>query len=930
MNPDELHDRAIRFVATWLPIVRAGNVGEAQHSREFIADFYDVFGISRTNYRQGFEKRVLIGGSIKRIDSLLPKLLLIEMESQGVKLVENPASGYEQGVRYAYALSDDQKPQYVLACDFQHFYLRNPATDDVWTTTLDRFVKDLGIFNFLTGYEQQIQEHQVQVNKRAAESISRVYRTVLAAGVQPNAASLLMTRIVFALFADDTEIFSHNGVFEQFLENTKPDGSDLLVRLNDLFSTLNTPDSQWLSKKREFRYINGGLFAMDIAKYTTNLGLQFDSNVRQALIDASKMDWSKISPVIFGSMFEGALDTEKRHDLGAHFTSETNILKIIDDLFMNGLHAEFNDAKRRPRIGGARTRTLNALHNKIANLRLLDPACGSGNFLIVAYRELRRLEHDILEALLLDENREGIQTSLTFVQDNIKVDVNQFYGIEIQGYAVSIARVGMWLMDHLMNLEASQMFGELYIRIPLHAGANVVQANALTSDWAHLFSSYPDMRPLSINELDYVFGNPPFIGQTVMSKEQKADLKLACPDISKIGKVDYVAGWYFKTVSLMNQNPAIKGAFVSTNSIAQGEQSVIVCQQLFRKGVHFTFAHQTFKWDNNGAAVFAVIIGFSLHDATPCLLYTYPTLTSRPVKHSVSEINEYLYPMAPVWLQPSNANISGLPHMAFGTMPRDGGNFILTMDESTSLLSQYPQLKSYIRPFIGSRELLHNEQRFILYLKNAPIAIQKLRPIYERIQLVKKFRSESRANSTAQWQYRPTELVQDQTTNSDVLLLPRVSSGNREYLPITFEKFPTIGSDQMFQVEHGTLSLLSILESKIHMCWLETVGGRLKGDFRYSNTLVYNTFPVPKLSKEKIIQLTTSGTRILKARSRYANQGQSLADMYDVTLMPLDLRKAHQANDALVDSLYGLNKPTNLERFSALANLYLDQVKKES
>lgn len=525
MATDEVKQGVLRFMKEWVPKVKAGNLGERQNDREFISDLYEAFGISKNNFRQGFEYKVRIDGGIKRIDSLLPKLLIIEMESQGVKIVDNEKSGYEQAARYAYALKDEEKPKYILASDFENFYIKNPATGDVWESTIYDLDKNIDIFSFLFGFEQQKQEQQVQVNKKAAESISKIYTHILDTGVQQNAASLLMTRIVFALFADDTEIFREKGAFQDLLLSSNEDGSDLLQKLIELFNQLNTPDAQWLGTNRNFRYINGGLFAMDLAKYTSNLGLQFNEKVRESLIEASKMDWSQISPVIFGSMFEGALDAEKRHDLGAHFTSETNILKVVDSLFMDDLREELRVAESKATNGGARTKALNTLHDKISNFKFLDPAAGSGNFLIVGYRELRRLEHEILEELLKVQDEDEVQMSMDFVQENVKVEVNQFYGIEIQGYAVSIARVGMWLMDHLMNLEASKLFGQLYTRIPLHDGANIVQADALEVDWIEVFnknnSDGNNFSHLKTSELSYILGNPPFIGSRVMDENQK-------------------------------------------------------------------------------------------------------------------------------------------------------------------------------------------------------------------------------------------------------------------------------------------------------------------------------------------------------------------------------------------------------------------------
>ncbi|WP_125583373.1 DNA methyltransferase [Levilactobacillus cerevisiae] len=920
--------RALNFVEEWAHQVKKGSLGEQQHAREFMADFYDVFGISKSVYRSGFEYKVKMEGHNKRIDSLLQHTLIIEMESQNVEIVDNPKAGYEQALKYAYTLNeieDGSSPEYILACNFENFYLKKPSTGEIWNTTITDFVKDIDIFNFLSGYEQLEQERQAKVDKRAAESISKIYRSVLEAGVQPNAASLLMTRIVFCLFADDTHIFEYNGVFQKFLEETSEDGTDLLSKLSLLFRQLNTSPKDWIGKDRRFGYINGGLFALDIAKYTINLGLEFNAEIRKSLIEASMLDWSGISPVIFGSMFEGALDPQKRHQLGAHFTSEKNILKVVDSLFMDDLHKEFDDARHKSNAGGARTKALNDLHEKITHLKFMDPACGSGNFLIIAYRELRRLEHDIIDTFIEDNakvarmNGGGVQLPFDFASKSIRVEVSQFYGIEILPYAVSIARVGMWLMDHLMNIEASNLFGELIRRIPLHAGANIIQADALKVSWTRVFTESPNLSNLKVDDINYIFGNPPFIGQTVMTSYQKEELKAVDANVKKMGKVDYVAGWYLKSADIMSKNPNVRTALVSTNSIAQGEQAVIVGQELFRRGFYYNFVHQTFKWDNNGAKVFAVIIGFSLNKSA-ATIFSYANISDDPVAKYADEINEYLLDMPRVLLHPTNKSIENLPKMAYGTMPRDGKNLIVSVEERKDLVNKYPQIAEYIRPFIGSRELLHNEMRYILYLKNAPMNILKLLPISKRLQAVHDTRLASPSPSTKKWANRPTELVQDQAVDSDVLLVPRVSSGGREYIPMTFGVYPTIGSDQVFQVGNATLSLFALLESKMHTAWMDTVGGGMKGDYRYSNTLVYNTFCIPNLSKKDLSCLEECAERIVSARLRHSSE--SLADLYGSLIMATDLRDAHMKNDRFVDTLYGLKQPTEKERTLKLIEMY--------
>lgn len=929
MENDLLVQRALSFQKEWAPKVRQGHLGEQQHDREFLADFYEVFGISKSVYRAGFEYKVNVEGHTKRIDSLLPHVLIVEMESQGVPLVNNKNAGYEQAIRYAYAMKQDGKddaPQYILASDFEHFYLKNPATGDVWTTTIDHFAEDIDVFSFLSGYEQREQERQAVVNKQAAESISKVYRRVLDVGVKTNAASLLMTRIVFCLFADDTQIFAHNGVFQRFLENTAEDGSDLLLKLSTLFKQLNTDPTHWIGGKREFGYINGGLFALDISKFTSDLGLTFDANVRSALIDASHMNWSKISPVIFGSMFEGALDEKKRHDLGAHFTSEKNIMKVVDSLFMDDLHKEFDVARHKSTAGGARTKALNELHDKITHLKFLDPACGSGNFLILAYRELRRLEHDIIDALIEDQVQNGLQLSFDFASRNIKVEVDQFYGIEIQPYAVSISRVGMWLMDHLMNIEASDLFGELIRRIPLHTGANIVVADALTADWLQVFNNRTHV-PLDIDDLDYILGNPPFIGKSSMVTEQKESMKKAIGEhIKKWRSLDFVSGWYCKAVVLMQLNKNIKTAFVSTNSIIQGEQATILWPYLFSTEMHINFAHQTFKWDNNGAAVFVVIIGFEMIKPKSCDLFVYRNIKEEPIRKTVRVINEYLLPSSPLLLKPAKTQLSKLPSMGWGSKLTDGQNFLFTEKEKNQIVSKYLFSKQWFHPYYSARELLNQSTRYVVYLHNADASlIKKATPIYDRIIAVKRTRLESKKKATQKLANTPTLFQEDHVIKGQFIAIPSVSSANRDWVPMAFMKYPVIISNAVFQVQ-GNEALFALLESKLHLNWLQTVGGRLKGDLRYSSRLVYNTFCTPKFDEQAITILTQSGKEILMAREKYLDKGESLADIYDPIVMPSDLRKAHESNDKVVDELYGLHEPSISERVNKLISLYRSSI----
>ena len=903
---EEVRSRAYEFIK-----IHQADDQENVYYSTFDADFLKIFGVPTEKINSGFEYKVKIDSHTKRIDHLLSGLLLIENKSRGTSL----DSAVEQAMRYVQHLKDEDRPKFVLLSDFANMRLYDLNNLE---NTLEFATKDLPVnlaaFGFLLGRDPSARNNLDPVNAKAAQLLEKLHQKLIAARYPIDEANLLMTRLVFCFFADDAEIFETNQ-FDFYLHDTKPNGSDILEKLATLFAVLNTPEKDRFQNGAvaEFRYINGGLFR---SKQPT--GIDLGSEIRDILLKVSELNWSKISPVIFGSMFEGAMDPTERHNLGAHYTSEKNILKVVDSLFMEDLLAEFRQIQNDKTPN--KLARLEKFHDKLANLKFLDPACGSGNFLIVAYRELRRLELDVIE----EKDRYNHKANSRL---DIRVDINQFYGIEIIPYACNIARLGLWLEDHLMNLEASKRFGQYFARLPLHDGGNIYCGDALKADWLHIFDKpQGDITFTELDKLDFILGNPPFIGQTVMSHEQKKNLKNAVPNNEKIGKVDFVAGWYYKATELMEENCELQVALVSTNSIAQGEQAIIVLQDLMvNYRIKINFAHQTFKWDNNGAAVFVVIIGFAKFARKRRYIFKYDKDTDDNAECTPAiNINQYLLDAAFVKMAPRNESISSLPRMAFGTMPRDNGNLILSSVESRKIIAKYPELSKFLHPFIGSQELLQDTEisRYILYLKNAPIKILQIPEVCKRLELTKEFRKNSVAKSTQKWAGRATELVQDQYSATKVMLLPRVSSGMRDYLPIGYYDENTIGSDQVFQVEDATLDLFAILHSKIHMSWLTTVGGRLKSDFRYSNTMVYNTFVVPEISDETCAELVASAQNILDVRAKYTVKGNSLADMYDPLLMPADLRAAHDANDKLIDSLYGLKSPSQEERVKKLMELY--------
>lgn len=621
-------------------------------------------------------------------------------------------------------------------------------------------------------------------------------------------------------------------------------------------------------------------------------------------------------------MFEGALDPEKRHDLGAHYTSEQNILKVIDSLFLDDLRDEFEQIKKRQR--GKKSK-LEEFHQKLSALKFLDPASGSGNFLIVAYRELRRLEHEVLQAIVEDDKEQGFQTDLLFIQENIKVEVAQFYGIEIVPYAVSIARVGLWLMDHLMNVEASKLFGLYFARLPLHAGANITAADSLTVDWDEIVPA---------TELNYILGNPPFLGARNLDDVQRANLHEVIRVLPKKSQTDFVAGWYVKAAHYMAANDKIQAALVSTNSITQGEQATNIWKYLFNLGISINFAHQTFKWDNNGAAVYVVIIGFSLQKKRVKVLFSYETPDAAPVKHVVKNINQYLLDAPAEFIEGRRKAISDLPMMMKGSPFYDGGNLVITKAERETLIKAIPELEPYILKIITAKVHLHPdvEADYALYLKNAPITLySKNRFIMDRLDAVTEFRKKSSQKDVREKQNMPTILGADRYRASNFLLVPVVSSENREYLPVGYYPKENIASNAVFQVLDGDDVTFGLLSSKMHMAWLQMISGKLEGRIRYSNTMVYNTFFVPDIADDKKTEISNVVKEILRLRDEFVLRGDGLADLYNSQLMPAELRKQHQKLDRIVESLYSSDQiESDEERVAILLKLYQRAIKRET
>lgn len=695
--------------------------------------------------------------------------------------------------------------------------------------------------------------------------------------------------------------------------NTLADGSDTADFFEKLFPVLDLPEDSEARKEypasfQTFPYVNGTLFSEKPPIP------RFDAKSRRLLLDCASMKWSDISPVIFGSMFQAVMDPEKRRSLGAHYTSEKNIMKVVRPLFLDELEEEFQKIQAMSR---GKSKALKEFHKKLGSLGFLDPACGCGNFLVVSYRELRELELKVL----LDIKKEEPQNPLVFdVSWLSKVTINQFYGIELEEFPVEIARVSMWLMEHVMNLKFGKTFGLVFPSIPLKNSAEIVCANALLIDWSNFVSQ---------EKICFILGNPPFAGSRMMSNAQKQQLIHVAKNIKNAKLLDYVAAWFIKAADFID-GTKIQVGFVSTNSICQGEQVYPLWSYIFCKGFTINFAYQTFKWKNeakSNAAVFCTIIGFGA-PRNARFLFKTSSVTSEHTKISVKEINPYLHDSRCVIIYPSSVKLSAINDIYFGNMPRDGGNLILEPEELQPFLDKEPSARPYVRKLLGSVEFLYNINRYCLWLTKADENILKLPEIHKRICKVKKMRLASKARSTRQFAQTPHLFCQiTQHEDNPFLLVPRVSSERRQYIPIGFMDKDTIVTDLVYIIPNATHYDFAIITSSMHMSWMRTVCGRLKSDYRYARDLCYNTFPWPTPSTQQKTHIEVLAEAVLMTREMYPEM--TLADMYDPDKMPTDLREAHHALDMAVDALYR-KKPfeNDEERLQLLFQLYEKLVKR--
>ena len=886
---NEVRARAAAFAEDWKDA--AYEKGETQ---SFYNALFDVFGVRRRNVARYEAHVAKLDNRSGFIDLFWPGVLLVEHKSAGRDL----NAAYVQAGEYFDALPQRERPRYILVSDFRTFELHDLDEREVVAFPLSDLPAHVEAFGFILGVQRRTFRDQDPANIEAAELVGRLHDALADAGHRGHDLERFLVRVVFCMFADDTGVFEPRDIFLDFIETrTGEDGADLGPWLAQLFEVLDTSESERAATLDEdlarFPYVNGDLFRGHLRTFS------FDAAMRGALLDACRFDWSNISPAIFGALFQSVMDPAERRAQGAHYTTEKNILKVIEPLFVDDLRAEFERVKARR--GRGRLAALRQLQAKLGSLTFFDPACGCGNFLIIAYRELRMLEIEIIRDI-----REATAATSQAVLDaawQSVVDVDQFYGIELGEFPARIAETALWMMDHIMNNRLSLEFGQTFVRIPLEKSPHILHGDALEMDWSGLQRA---------GECSFVLGNPPFVGAKQQTAEQRAQVRGIAALGKNGGTLDYVAAWFIKAGEYV-QGGDVRIGFVATNSITQGEQVAQLWPVLFgRCKLEIAFAHRTFAWGSEArgkAHVHVVILGLDRRKAARVekRLFGYPDINGEPEESRHAALSPYLFDAGGLAdphlvVREESAPINEMGRLISGSQPIDDGEYIFGTDQRAELLEAEPDAGQFLRPYVGAREYLQGSERWILALQEAsPSMLKSLPHVRERMAAVRSFRAKSKRKSTLAIADFPTRYNVEAIPTAPFLVIPEVSSERREYAPIGWLEPPTIPSNLVRILSDATLSDFALLASAMHMAWLRYIGGRLKSDYRYSIGIVYNTFPLPPNDSD-LSKLEPLAQAVLDARATH--HGATLADLYDPDLMPPNLRRAHLALDRAVDRLY--------------------------
>ena len=900
MTDAQQREAARQFYYRW-----NGKGKEDEDARSYwIEILTDIFGMDNVTQRVEFEKKVAGDKSKKRIDVYIPEThVLIEQKSLGIPL-DKPQQGhenktpYEQAKEYDNLLPYTEKARWIVTSNFEEIWIYDMAITkpEPIRITLTDFPSKYYMLDFVVNKEVKKVTDEMKISLQAGEIVGKLYDAFLSQYKDPGSDEALKSlnklcvRIVFCLYAEDASVFGKKSMFHDYMAQF--DSQHARKGLRDLFRVLNQkPEDrdEFLADDdpllAAFPYVNGGLFDGDdilIPPFTDEI---MDLLLRKASDD---FDWSEISPTVFGALFESTLNPETRRSGGMHYTSVENIHKVIDPLFLDELKAEFEEI-RQIAIVKTREKKLRALQEKMASMSFLDPAAGSGNFLTESYLQLRKIENEILRILT------GGQITMGKVTNPIKVSISQFYGIEINDFAVTVARTALWIAENQMMKETEDIVHMNLDFLPLKTNASIVEGNALIIDWNDVVNK---------NKLTYIMGNPPFSGGMYMGASQKNEIREIFSEVKGAGELDYVCGWYQRAAEY-TLGTTIHSAFVSTNSICQGEQVITFWKYMKeRYPITINYAYSTFVWDSEAttkAKVHCIIIGFSLYDDKKDKFIIDEAGGTTVCRH----INPYLADAEDFFVESRSTPLFDVPKMRFGSMPRDGGGFVLTEEEAAELADKEPLSKKWIRPYIGATEFINKKTRYCLWMVNAnPDALKKCPEVMRRINFVREFRASSKAEGTRKFAETPTVFCQIAQPDTDYIIIPKTSSGRRRYLPMGFMDKNTIASDLVFLIPDADLYHFGVLMSNVHNAWMRTVAGRLKSDYRYSKDIVYNNFPWPTVTTEQKKRIELTAQAIIDVRKSFSES--SLAGLYDPNTMPPELQKAHQANDRAVMQAYGM------------------------